>query len=96
MERRKSPRHDADRPAKIIIPGGDSLPARIRNESDGGAKLRVGWTGWLPSSFEMQDAFSGARRVAQRVWSGLGGVGVRFRDSKQAEPREGGFGRRQR
>jgi len=94
MERRRHPRYAVDRAAKIIIPGGDALPARISNESDGGAKLRVGWKGWLPKSFDVQDAFTGVRRVVQTAWVGLGGLGVRFRDPKPSEPQQPGFGRR--
>ncbi len=94
MERRQTPRHDADRPAKIIIPDGDSLPVRICNESEGGAKLRLGWTGWLPKAFDLQDAFTGVRRVTLTVWRQFSFLGVRFRDPKTRATRHSEFGRR--
>lgn len=94
MERRRHPRYAVDGAAKIIIPGGDALPARISNGSEGGAKLRVGWKGWLPKVFDLQDVFTGVRRVVQTVWVGLGGVGVRFCDPKSSAPQQPGFGRR--
>src|ERR1700674_371865 len=94
MERRQSPRHAVDRPAKIMMPGGDSLPVRICNESEGGVKLRVSWNGWLPKAFTLQDAFTGLRRAVMTVWTGLGGVGVRFRDQKSRTTQSSEFGRR--
>ncbi len=94
MERRQAPRHDVDRPAKIIIPDGGDLPARICNESAGGAKLRVSWTGWLPKAFDLQDVFTGARRAVQTVWRQFSFLGVRFRDPKPSKSRHSDFGRR--
>ena len=94
MERRHSPRHAVDRPAKIIITDGDALPVRICNESEGGAKLRVGWSGWLPKVFDLQDAFTGARRAVKTVWRQFTFLGVRFRDPKSREPRRSEFGQR--
>ena len=94
MERRQSPRHEVDRPAKIIIPGGDALPCRISNESEGGAKLRLGWSGWLPRAFDLQDAFTGVRRVTLTIWRQFSFLGVRFRDPKPTETRHSDFGRR--
>jgi hypothetical protein len=94
MERRQSPRHEVDRPAKIAIPGGDALPCRITNESDGGMKLYVYWKGWLPKAFTLQDVFTGARRAVQTVWMQFSSMGVRFRDPKPRETRHSEFGRR--
>jgi hypothetical protein len=94
MERRRFPRNDVDRPAKIMMPGGDSLPVRICNESEGGVKLNVSWKGWLPKAFTLQDAFTGARRAVQTVWMQFSSMGVRFRDPKPKETRHSEFGRR--
>jgi hypothetical protein len=94
MERRRVPRRDLDRPAKIIIPGGGAVPVRICDESEGGAKLRTGWTGWLPKAFDLQDAFTGVRRAAHTVWRQFNFLGVRFRESKACEKRHSDFGHR--
>ena len=83
-----------DRPAKLFVPDGDALPCRIRNVSRGGAKLSVGWKGWLPAGFYLQDAFTGVRRAAQIVWRGVSGIGVQFTRAKPAGPQQTGFGRR--
>ena len=77
-----------------MMPGGDSLPVRIRNESEGRVKLRLSWNGWLPKAFTLQDAFTGLRRAVMTVWTGLGGVGVRFRDQKSRTTQSSEFGRR--
>jgi hypothetical protein len=78
MERRRHPRHVVDRPAKISLPSGDTLPARIVDVSEGGAKLRVGWKGWLPKFFDLLDVFAGAHRSAKTVWRQFSWVGVRY------------------
>jgi PilZ domain len=96
MERRRYPRRTVNRPAKFFVPGGGALPCRIYNVSRGGAKLGIGWKGWLPDAFYLQDAFTGVRRAARIVWRGLSGFGVRFTRAKPAEPQEPGFGRRRR
>jgi hypothetical protein len=95
MERRRFPRHPVDRPAKIMIPGGDSIPVRIANESEGGEKLNVRWAGWLPKAFYLQEAFSGATRAVKTIWRHVSSIGVQFIRSKSDESR-GGFGRRHR
>jgi hypothetical protein len=78
MERRRYKRRTVDRPAKMFVPQGGSLPCRIKDVSRGGAKLTFGWKGWLPGGFDLQDAFTGVRRAAQIVWRGVHGIGVRF------------------
>jgi hypothetical protein len=94
---RRSPRQPVDRPAKIYVGGSAPLPCRIRDTSDGGAKLHVFWKGWLPNTFDLADAFSTTRRTVRVVWVGVAGVGVRFLDEGRwpALPRTTGFGRRQ-
>jgi hypothetical protein len=94
MERRRSTRIPVDRPAQILVPGGEGIPCRILDVSESGAKLRPGWNGCLPNNFELQDAFTGIKRVALTVWTGLSGTGVRFRNPESGKPRETGFGRR--
>ena len=94
MERRRYPRHVVDRPAKISLPSGDTLPARIMDVSEGGAKLRVGWKGWLPKAFDLLDVFSGARRGAQTVWRQFSSVGVHYEHPKSNGKRHSEFGRR--
>ena len=96
MERRRSIRLRVDRPAQILVPGGQAIPRRIFDVSEGGAKLRSGWNGWMPHTFELRDMFTGIQRVVLTVWTGLSGIGVRFRDARPDEPRETGFGRRRR
>ncbi len=96
MERRRYPRRALDRPAKIFVPDGDVLPCRIRNVSRGGVKLSVGWKGWLPAGFYLQDAFTGVRRAVQVVWRGISGIGVRFTRVRVARTQETGFGHRHR
>lgn len=95
--RRRSLRQPVDRPAKIYVGGTEPLPCRVRDISEGGAKLHVFWKGWLPNSFDLADAFSNTRRTVRVVWVGLSGVGVRFVDEGlwPAVPRTTGFGRRQ-
>jgi len=94
MERRRFPRHAVDRPAKILIPGGDGLPCRISNESDGGMKLHVSWKGWLPKAFTLQDIFTGAKHAVQTVWMQFSAMGVRFREPKPKQTPPSEFGRR--
>ncbi len=77
-----------------MMPGGDSLPVRICNESEGGVKLHVSWKGWLPKAFDLQDAFTGVRRAVQTVWCQFSSMGVRFRNPKPRETRHSEFGRR--
>ena len=96
MDRRRYPRRTVDRPAKVFMPEGGSLPCRISDVSRGGAKLTFGWKGWLPRGFDLQDAFTGVRRAAQIVWRGVNGIGVRFTRAKPAGPQQTEFGRRQR
>ena len=94
MERR-SPRQPVDRPAKIYIGGNEPLPCRIRDISQGGAKLYVFWKGGLPNSFDLADAFASTRRTVRVVWIGLAGVGVRFVDElSTVRAKLKGFGRR--
>jgi hypothetical protein len=80
MDRRRSPRRTVNRPAKILISGGEGVPCRVRDQSPGGAKLQVTWNGWLPQRFDLQDTFTGAKRAAQAVWQQFSWMGVRFRD----------------
>jgi hypothetical protein len=94
MERRRFPRRAVDRPAKIIITGGGSIPVRISNESEGGEKLSLHWAGWLPKAFDLRDAFSGATRAVQTVWRHVSSMGVQFKNGKSEKP-DSGFGRRQ-
>lgn len=94
MERRRYKRRTVDRPAKMFVPEGGSLPCRIKDVSRGGARLTFGWTGWLPTGFDIQDAFTGVRRAAQIVWRGVNGIGVRFTRVKPAGQYRTGFGRR--
>ena len=96
MERRRSIRLRVDRPAQILVPGGQAIPCRILEVSEGGAKLRSGWNGWMPHTFELRDMFTGIQRVVLTVWTGLSGMGVRFRDGRPDEPRGSGFGQRRR
>jgi hypothetical protein len=56
------------------------LPCRVRDISQGGAKLHVFWKGWLPNTFDLADAFAKTRRAVRVVWVGLSGVGVRYVD----------------
>ena len=77
-----------------MIPGVDSLPARICNESAGGVKLRVSWKGWLPRAFDLQNSFTGVRGAVQAVWSQFSSMGVRFRESKLRDTRRSDFGQR--
>ena len=79
MERRRYKGRTVDRPAKMFVPEGGSLPCRIKDVSRGGARLTFGWTGWLPTGFDFQDAFTGVRRAAAIVWRGVNGV--RFTES---------------
>jgi hypothetical protein len=59
MERRQFPRHTVDRPARIMITGGDSIPVRIANESRGGAKLSVRWLAGFPKPSIFKTGFRG-------------------------------------
>jgi PilZ domain-containing protein len=92
---RRSPRQAVDRPAKVYVGDTEPLPCRIRDISQGGAKLYVFWKGWLPNSFDLADTFTNTRRPVRVVWIGLAGVGVRFADESRVVPRSTGFGRRQ-
>ena len=72
------------------------MPCRILNVSEGGAKLRPVWKGWVPNAFELRDVFTGVHRAVWTVWNGLSGIGVRFHERRWDEPRESGFARRRR
>jgi hypothetical protein len=76
------------------MPGGDPVPVRICDQSSGGAKLQVKWSGWLPKGFDLEDAFTGARRAVQTVWQQFSSMGVRFRDRKPSQPHHPDFGHR--
>ena len=94
---RRTPRRAVDRPAKIYIGDDDPLPCRVRDLSDGGAKLLVFCNGArLPNSFDVAEVFSCARRTVSVVWTGLSGVVVRFVDEGQSplELKPKCFGRR--
>lgn len=71
--RRRAPRQAVDRAAKIYVGGSEPLPCRIRDVSEGGAKLQVWGTGCLPSSFDLADVFSRTRSTVQVVWLGASG-----------------------
>jgi PilZ domain len=87
MERRSHPRQPVDRPAKIYGVGDEPLPCRVRDISDGGAKLHVCCkVARLPNTFDIVDILSGTRRTVRVVWVGLSGVGVRFADEAQSPP----------
>jgi PilZ domain len=95
MERRHL-RKAVDRPSKIYLAGGEGLVCRIRDISKGGAKIRIAWSGWLPS-FDLEDSFTSMRREVWVVWRETSYVGVRFTDEGQspAVPKPTTFGRRQ-
>ena len=95
---RKHPRRPVDRPAKIYVGGTEPLPCRVRDISEGGARLHVTCRGWLPKSFDLADAFANTRRTVRVVWVGLAGVGVCFVDEDEGAgiTRPAGFGRRTR
>jgi hypothetical protein len=96
MERRRSPRTIVDRAAKILVSDSDGLPCRIRDISEGGAKLRFESIGSLPNAFELQDAFTGIKRAVMMVWMGCGWLGVRFAHAANVQQkRRATFGRRQ-
>jgi hypothetical protein len=77
-----------------MMPSGHAMPVRIRNESEGGAKLGVKWNGWLPKGFDLEDTFTGARRAVQSVWRQFSWMGVRFRNRKSSDARHPEFGHR--
>jgi hypothetical protein len=76
-ERRRHPRKQVDRPARVVLPAGTIL-CRIKDISEGGARLETEASSWLPPTFELEDVFSGMRRATARVWSLHHWVGVRF------------------
>jgi hypothetical protein len=63
-ERRRHPRTKVDRPARVVLPAG-TIPCRIKDVSDGGARLETKASSWLPPTFELEDVFSGMRRAAK-------------------------------
>jgi hypothetical protein len=76
-ERRDSPRHDTNLPARIIIPGGKSVRCCIVNISNSGALLMAPGVAGLPEQFALQDNTGRARRV-QVVRKEISRVAVRF------------------
>ena len=76
-DQRKHPRKTVDRPARIILAGGNE-PCRIQDVSEGGAKLTTAASSWLPTFFDLEDVFSGVKRAVARVWSKHHLIGVRF------------------
>ena len=51
----------------------------------------------MPNGFDLQDAFTGVKRVVETVWRQYPRMGVRFvgRAKGRPMPRKVGFGRRQ-
>ena len=84
-DQRRHPRRVVDRPARIILVGGNE-PCRINDISEGGARLWTASSSWLPHIFDLEDVFSGVRRAAARVWSKQHFIGVRFLDSAPNPP----------
>lgn len=95
--KQRRPRQAVHRAAKLFLGGSDSVPGRICNISEGGAKLWIAAARWIPYGFDLQDVFSGVRRKVRVVWRGPTGMGVRFVDEgdwpRRRRPVE--FGRRQ-
>lgn len=81
MNNRKYPRQKTSRPAKILAGGKHGLPCRISNLCQGGAMLRTDMVRWLPTSFQLQDGFTGIVRDVVIVWRGADCVGIRFLDA---------------
>jgi hypothetical protein len=78
--KQRRPRQAVDRAAKIFLGGSDGLPGRICNISEGGAKVCIAASRWVPYGFDLQDVFSGVRRKVRVVWRGPAGMGVCFVD----------------
>jgi len=91
-QRRRRPRFEVNRPAKLHF-GGHSVLARILDLSAGGARLRCATSEWMPPVLEVEDA-RGQRYRAVLVWQGEGEIGVRWmNDAPDIKPPPS-FGRR--
>lgn len=55
-----------------------TMDCRIRNLSDGGARLEVARPGWLPDRFELAVNGRDMRKWVEVVWRDAGAAGVRF------------------
>ena len=71
-------RRTALKGGRIVYPGG-SVECRIRNISDGGARLEIGGQQLLPHTFELHIAGMPARSCSLR-WAKDNLIGVQFVD----------------
>ena len=78
-ERRdREARRTALKSGRIVFPGG-SVECKLRNISDGGARLEIGGRQLLPHTFELHVTGWPVRQCSQR-WAKDNLVGVQFLD----------------
>lgn len=82
--RQRPPRQTVNRAAKIFVGGSGGLLCRVCDSSEGGARLRIECSDWVPDAFELLDQFSGIKRRVVVVWRRGTSVGVRFEDVPKA------------
>lgn len=78
-ERRGDIRRTALKGARIVCKDGTVIECRIRNISEGGARLELGMPQLLPHTFDLQVADMPARLCSLR-WAKGNLVGVQFED----------------
>jgi hypothetical protein len=76
-ERRRAPRWKVFKKAWLVLEGG-LVPCVVRDITDDGARLQIPSNVALPDSFRLFIAGDEVMMTAQRVWSTLDQVGVRF------------------
>ncbi len=92
----RPPRQPVDRAASLHLAGCEDVPARIKDISEGGARLIIPGSWWVPDGFDLRDVFAGVTRKVRVVWRGQEGTGVRFLDEAGSPSHHpAGFGRRQ-
>jgi|GEM_PF-2750911 len=91
---RKHSRKSAFGDATLIFGDGGKVRCRICDISEGGAKLKMPYTEWLPRLFEYQDR-TGIRRHAELAWQGETEIGIRFvEDGSRRRKSAPAFGKR--
>jgi hypothetical protein len=76
-ERRKLPRKQADRPAQIFLPNGQTFPCRVLNYARGTARLSLTSVLEISTTFELHAA--GVVYEAQTIRRGVGTLVARFK-----------------
>jgi len=84
VERRKLPRKRSLLGGKVVFNAKQSIyDCRVRNLSDGGARIALGNMLGLPRVFELHIPEFGEKHICETVWRTAGEIGVSFLHLRQ-------------